>query len=140
MQKRHEELLSMLCLRHAEISSFQLCYVEGDTAYFTNHFDDQWGDDWGDAPYEHNAGHPYSHKGSEIYRVKFEGVFDTPCDQHYNSPYSVAGINERNAPWLTTTKCVGDIPAGSPMWAGSTTKEFITYVLKHNGDVFIKLD
>ena len=38
-----------------------LCYVAANVAYFTTQaLADQWGDDWNDAPYEHNAGTPYS--------------------------------------------------------------------------------
>lgn len=140
MQKRHEELLTLLCLRHAEISSFRLCYIDDDTAFFTNHFEDQWGDDWDDAPYEHNAGSPYAHTGHEIYVVKFSGMFETPSDSHYNSPYSVSDINAKKIPWLTSTIQVGSVANIDTMWAGSTTKEFITFVMEHDGEVFIRMD
>ena len=41
--------------------STALCYVAGNFAYFTTKpLSEQWGDDWDDAPYEHNAGTPYS--------------------------------------------------------------------------------
>ena len=33
----------------------QLCYVEDQSACFTDNFEGQWGDDWNDAPYEHKA-------------------------------------------------------------------------------------
>ena len=38
-----------------------LCYVDSPWAYFTTRpLEKQWGDDWNDAPYEHNAGTPYT--------------------------------------------------------------------------------
>ena len=41
--------------------SAKLCYVDQSWAFFTTKsLSDQWGDDWDDAPYEHNAGYPYS--------------------------------------------------------------------------------
>lgn len=60
---------------------FKLCYINGSTAYFTTlSLDDQWGDDWDDAPYEHNAGTPYS-----------------PCWHNYpasrNNPNAKRGLN-----------------------------------------------
>ena len=39
----------------------RLCYIDNCWAYFTTQpLDKQWGDDWDDAPYEHNAGEPYT--------------------------------------------------------------------------------
>ena len=39
----------------------KLCYVKDNFAYFTTQkLSDQTGDDWNDAPYEYNAGIPYS--------------------------------------------------------------------------------
>lgn len=38
-----------------------LCMVKGDTMYFTTQeIERQWGDDWDDAPWQHNAGNPYT--------------------------------------------------------------------------------
>lgn len=43
------------------MSEFKLCYVKQPWLYFTTQdLEDQWGDDWNDAPYQHNAGKPYS--------------------------------------------------------------------------------
>lgn len=141
MQKRHEEFLTLLCLRHSEINSFRLCFVEEDTAFFTNHFEDQWGDDWDDAPYEHNAGVPYTRAGNEIYVIKFTGCFETPGGSYYNSPYSVLDINAKKVPWLTSTTHGGNNTTKiSVMWAGSVAKEFIIFVLEQDGEIFIRMN
>lgn len=93
---------------------FKLCYVEGNSAFFTTKdLADQWGDDWNDAPYECNAGEPYEphpnrptdwHEDRspkwKIKVVTFEGEFASPCDGYLNSPYSVEMINAGQVPWL----------------------------------------
>lgn len=88
-----------------------LCYVDGNRAYFTTQpLDQQWGDDWDDAPYEHNAGTPY-----------------TPCwhcePEHRNDPNAQRGYRpgtqERYAAgeMCRCPSCVRDWNAdGSPKW------------------------
>lgn len=143
MQKHHEEELTMMCLRHSEINIYQLCYVDINTAYFSSCFATQWGDDWDDAPYEHNAGTPYEHDNGKIYKIMFDGVFERPEENHYNSPYSVQDINAKKVPWLQhndyfrLTK--DNALTVSPLWAGVTAKEFIIFVLKHDGDIYIRM-
>lgn len=67
----------------------------------------EWGDDWNDAPWEHNAGHPYMEQEGAKYfwmRIEDNGVcrIKTPEETSdlYNSPYSVEKINRGLTPWL----------------------------------------
>jgi hypothetical protein len=87
----------------SEWKDYRLCYVENGCAYFTDNFENQWGDDWNDAPYEHNAGLPYTGDNlkadGDIVRVPFAGMTE-PCKDHLNSPLSVQDINSGSAPWL----------------------------------------
>ena len=105
-----------------------LCYVDGQWAYFTTRkLSEQWGDDWNDAPYEHNAGTPYEYhdhdkkEGREpwtISKVAYDGDFETPCEGHNNSPWSVEQINAGAVAWLRTSKwnkTQAIIPAGTTM-------------------------
>ena len=51
-----------LQMKTTDIVPGVLCYVDGPWAWFTTQkLFDQWGDDWDDAPYECNAGDPYSY-------------------------------------------------------------------------------
>jgi hypothetical protein len=139
----------------------KLCYVKGDWAYFTTQekLVDQWGDDWDDAPYEHNAGEPYSptiyHYSDgriqkdprdhnelglpkwEIIKVAWDGNFDQPCDGYLNSPYSVQQINAGSIAWLRTSYHIkGEkfivIPAGVDI------QEFKYLIKQGGGNVYIK--
>lgn len=123
-------------------SDFKLCYVTGCWAYFTTQdLDKQWGDDWNDAPYEHNAGEPYSPQKSYsratrtpdgitweersdytdgepnwvIKKVAFDGWWDQPCENHLNSPYSVQSINKGAVAWLYNPSKKVAIPAGTDL-------------------------
>lgn len=143
MQKHHEEDLAIMCLRCPEINTYQLCYIDDSTAYFSSCFATQWGDDWDDTPYEHNAGTPYEHNDGKIYKIMFDGVFETPEGTHYNSPYSVQDINDKKVPWLKYADYFrlsekNEIVV-SPLWAGATAKEFIIFILEHDGDVYIRM-
>lgn len=117
-----------------------LCYVEGGVAYFTTRdLAHQWGDDWNDAPYEHNAGSPYSFgdrdraRGIEpwtLVRVAFTCPLCQPSDGCSNSPYSVDQINEKRTPWLKPS------PYGGPVvhiFAGVTVAEFRKLVAEAGG-------
>lgn len=110
---------------------WKLCYVNDFDNYNENMLklyftplplDEQWGDDWDDAPYEHNAGTPYT----QNYKAKCLGVWDgcshypeveiktlfietpdwtqsllTPRSGCDNSRYSVKDINSGMVPWVT---------------------------------------
>ena len=127
-----------------------LCYIDGNTAYFTTQpLADQWGDDWDDAPYEHNAGEPYTpmvyyyadgtQKKSDrdwnadgtpkwtILEVDFTGDVRRPCDDVLNSPYSVERINQGVVPWLSVPfDCI---------YAGTSLAEFREFIQRAGGIV-----
>lgn len=128
---------------------WSLCYVDRNFAYFTSiPVELQWGDDWNDAPYEHNAGKPYSdHRPTpgaarvehSILKVAFDGDLSTPRDGFdYNSPYSVEDINIRKAaPWLRTYPYKEEEVL--KIWAGDSLDTFIRVVTKAGGNVYIPL-
>lgn len=112
-----------------------LCYVRGHFAYFTPHaLSEQWGDDWNDAPYEHNAGRPYTDAPAAIVVVAFESEHETPDYGHTNSPYSVEQINAGSVPWLRwpswRTQDRPSIPAGTPL------SRFIEMIEAADGTVY----
>ena len=142
------------------MKNFKLCYIGGDTAYFTTQdISLQWGDDWDDAPYEHNAGTPYepgvhyyadgttskvesdwNEDGTprwEVKRVKFEldSWYTTPADNFTNSPYSVQDINRGDAHWI-----YGTSPEGNTLSipAGTTIEDFKEMVKASGGKIFIE--
>jgi hypothetical protein len=127
------------------MKDFKLCYIKDNFAYFTTQaLDKQWGDDWNDAPYEHNAGEPYSphiqyyadgrtekipeywnEDGSptwEILKVAYDGWYmTTPADiAGSNSRYSVQNINAKMIPWLTSWP-------DKVLFAGATLDEFVAF-------------
>lgn len=111
-----------------------LCLVDRNRAWFTTApLDEQWGDDWNDAPYEHNAGRPYDHKG-DITSVFFEGPFRQPGDSQLNSPYSVQRINEKqDIAWLRPSEFHNhDIH----IHAGTTLTDFVRRVRAAGGRVW----
>lgn len=123
----------------------KLCYIEGHFAYFTTQdLNKQWGDDWNDAPYEHNAGRPYSYrkhneeKGEtpwEIIHVAFSAPLETPADKaHGSSRYSVEQINAGAVAWLASDEWAKEKIA---IMAGVTLPEFIDKVRKSGGDVYL---
>lgn len=140
------------------MKNFKLCYIEGDTAYFTTQdLDKQTGDDWDDVPYEHNAGTPYEprvlhfsdgrkekyaldwHEDGtpmfEIYHLKFAcWNLETPAARHYNSPYSVDMINAGAVAWLS-----GKDKDGKPIaiQAGASIEEFKQKVRQAGGTIYI---
>ena len=112
-----------------------LCYIEDCWAYFTTKpLSEQWGDDWNDAPYEHNAGTPYSDAPGQIIKLAWEASLDQPCDGHCNSPWSVEQINAGAVAWLRSSKYVAGsktvIPAGTPL------SQFKTLIKKAGGFVY----
>jgi hypothetical protein len=118
--------------------TFRLCYVDdGFTAYFTTQeLEKQWGDDWNDAPYEHNAGTPYTPHATdekwEIKKVKFEGPFLLPCSNVANSGFSVEGINRGDIAWLRTES------QGAGLMAGASIALFSTFVQQHGGKLYLE--
>lgn len=90
---------------------YKLFYVEPEKygglkkVYFTTgDITKEWGDDWDDAPWEHNAGHPYENQKDALY---FELCVENgdytnfyTCNyQHGNSPWSVEKINKGAVAW-----------------------------------------
>jgi len=115
--------------------SGQLCYIEDAWAYFTTQeLEKQWGDDWNDAPYEHNAGTPYTEEGFKITRVAFDGEFEQPKDGHFNSPYSVEMINKKACAWLRTSSWKEKQDA---ICAGATFEEFEMFIKRNGGQVYL---
>ncbi|MEE9366058.1 MAG: hypothetical protein V3W44_05155 [Dehalococcoidales bacterium] len=91
----------------------RLCYVSRHIAYFTTQkISEQWGDDWNDAPYEHNAGVPYTYLFQNdsdkapwfITWCYWAGPFKTPDNDSSNSQFSVQDINNGQIPWLRSRK------------------------------------
>lgn len=123
-----------------------LCYIEGNIAYFTTQpLAKQWGDDWNDAPYEHNAGEPYSPHSPEgdqweISKLMFEGPLKTPADigspSGYRSLYSVEEINALAIAWLTPEPYSAK-PGAKPILAGCTKLEFTHLVEAAGGTVYV---
>jgi hypothetical protein len=128
-----------------------LCYISGcGKAFFTTQpLSEQWGDDWNDAPYEHNAGYPYTFRADydgkynnkqpwEINYLYFEGDFETPDAYVTNSPYSVQDINNKAVPWLKGDR-YGKLAGKFEIWAGTSAEDFCRAVLEAGGKVFISL-
>lgn len=130
---------------------FKLCYVEENFAYFTTQeLSKQWGDDWNDAPYEHNAGRPYTPSPNSkkdwsddgtpkwsIKKVAYEGPFNQPCDNYLNSPYSVEAINKGEIAWLFTDRWV---KKPISIKAGVSLQEFTEIVRNAGGEVYLPME
>lgn len=119
-----------------------LCYVAGDFAFFTTQpLEKQWGDDWNDAPYECNAGEPYRpHRASEdwqIIRLAFIADLMRPCDEHWNSPWSVEQINAGAVAWLRPPSWN---KAGEVIPAETTLADFITRIIRSGGAVYVPME
>ena len=128
----------------------KLCYVTGPWAYFTTEsLEEQWGDDWNDAPYQHNAGPPYDHRGQTIVRVAYDGPLYQP-GTYERTDYdgfgdldtrgvSVEDINRgrKRWPWLAEMRWEdGGHVAGVEIWAGSSLEEFVGLVESGGGRVY----
>ena len=127
-----------------------LCYITHPWAYFTTQpLAAQWGDDWDDAPYEHNAGEPYTYathnreRGEDpwsVIKVAFEcAYFDTPDAWTNNSQFqhSVMAINALAVPWLTSARHTTGYHG--PIWAGTTLREFVRRVREVRGGIWVPL-
>lgn len=126
------------------MNEFKLCYVDGSWAWFTTKdVKEQWGDDWNDAPYEHNAGDPYSwaeymdEPKYELMRVAWEGPFSEPKDGHFNSPYCVQDINDGDFPWLRTDEWSD---AHLEIFAGTDFPTFVKLIQKGGGNVYVAME
>lgn len=125
------------------MNDFKLCYVCSSRAWFTTReVTEQWGDDWDNVPYEYNAGSPYGwttwdgEKGREKWEltmIHFSANLYTPADlaPRANSNFSVAMINSKLTPWLTSEDY--DVK----IWAGITLPEFVKAVEATKGLVYL---
>lgn len=123
----------------------RLCYIDGGCAYFTTQpITQQWGDDWNDAPYEHNAGDPYTYSTHnaardeapwEIHCRYYTAQMSTPEDDaSYNSRYCVQTINTGTVAWLRSWK--QGATREDHVWAGDTITEFTRKVQAAGGTVY----
>lgn len=114
---------------------FKLCYVDDGFAYFTTKpLTEQWGDDWNDAPYEHNAGTPYTDEGMEIVKLAYSADMETPREGHSNSPFSVETINSGAVAWLRSSTWS---KVKIAIQAGATLEEFIDKIELVGGEVYL---
>ena len=135
-----DQALAELERDEEEKEEYMLCYIEGDSAYFTTcPLGEQWGDDWNDVPYEHNAGRPYEWSESskskpyKIKKIKFEGGFLQPSEGFGNSPYSVEEINKGNIPWLKSESWIKE---QTRIYAGCLLGNFIKLVNQIEGTIY----
>jgi hypothetical protein len=116
-----------------------LCFVHGNAAYFTTRdLSQQWGDDWDDAPYEHNAGRPYTPHAHDldtwtITEVHWDGPFVLPDEGYMNSPFSVRDINKCVVPWLDEPKWQRH---GIRIYAGTPVSDFIRLMKSVGGRIW----
>ena len=119
---------------------YKLCYVRDNIMYFTDDFENVHGDDFNDAPYECNAGTPYSwskyltdeeNKEYGHTHLRYLGFYSEdvwikePCDYGYNSYFSVEDINKGAVAWLYCEEAGG-------LMAGATIEEAIEWCKKAN--------
>lgn len=90
----------------------RLCYMMDNVMYFTDDFEGQWGDDWNDAPYQCNAGTPYSwrsdlteeenraHGYGHITYVGFVADDVWVKEAWERGNVSVQDVNKGAVPWL----------------------------------------
>lgn len=118
------------------MSDYKLCYLRAPWAYFTKlSLKKQTGDDWNDAPYDCNAGTPYSDDPDQIKKLAFEVDLQEPADYAYNSPYSVDMINSGLVPWLCDYYGNNH---DTKIMAGCLYEDFIKIVLSHGGEIYEK--
>jgi len=131
-----------------KVLDYCLCYIDGRTnvwAWFTScPLEKQWGDDWDDAPYEHNAGQPYTMTIKEfgihgiaidhnLFRVAVDRERGaTPCEGSVNSQWSVQDINNKHVAWLRFEK--------DAIHAGTTLRDFIEIVKRNGGQVYLPVE
>ena len=119
---------------------FKLCFVKDCWAYFTTQpLTEVSGEKWRVFPYEHNAGEPqpWSERHDaervrwEILKVAWEGLLDQPCDNHFNSPWTLEQINAGAIAWLR-----GRLEPRIVIPAGATLAAFCTGVEAAQGTVY----
>jgi hypothetical protein len=127
-----------------------LCYIDMPWCYFTTQpLDQQTGDDWDDAPYEHNAGDPYTYheynekRGDapwEIVTIAIRTNLETPRGLAFrgNSRYSVDMINAKLTPWLRTDEWFKGTPVA--IYAGTPLSEFIKVIQDFGGRVYVDIE
>lgn len=135
--------------------TYKLCYVSWNRAHFTTieNLEDQWGDDWNDAPYEHNAGRPYTYDEKvwdwkskkwiantkpryESDYVFFEGDFEEPDE--FGQSMSVQFVNSGRVPWITSGRW--DSSRDMAIFAGTTYPEFVKKIHANGGRVYEKIE
>lgn len=130
-----------------ENKKFELCYIDGNKAYFTSNWEKQSGDDWNDRPYECNAGDPYEYDYSapeqgiengrgiypkiELKEIYFELPYwvKQPCD---SGSFSVDEINRGDIAWLR-----GD---DFNIHAKTSYEDFIKIIKEHKGKIFLPIE
>jgi hypothetical protein len=141
--------------------NLKLCYVEDNIAYFTSlELDDQWGDDWDDAPYECNAGRPYTpcwhnearevledycwceackkdwnRDGSPKWRIYTLAFYSTCHHLPWNEDKSVQSINTNRDTWLQSYSNID-----SCIHAGDSVQSFIDKVMITGGTIFLPME
>jgi hypothetical protein len=71
----------------------------------------------------------------EIVKVGWDGDFQTPCEGHYNSPWSVEQINAGAVAWLRTSRYSDGNPVVIP--AGTTLERFCELIREGGGTVYL---
>lgn len=146
-------------------TQYYLCYVENGKCWFTNKWSKQWGDDWNDAPYEHNAGEPYTYwsklveDNKDIFKKKwkhypikhkvcyvefpFLSNVVEPCENpkymknECNSKYSVEQINKS----ITQKEPIPWLESEKFSILPKTTyTEFLEIVKQNNGIVYEQIN
>lgn len=125
------------------MDNYKLCYVDLPWCYFTTQeLSNQWGDDWNDAPYEHNAGVPYTWLDEktpkyDVMIVAIDSDLEAPCEYHFNSPYSVEMINNGVVPWLKSPSYSNE---KIEIMAGTSFDDFVRWVKSVRGKVYVKME
>lgn len=135
------ERVKELVKKQSANPEFFLCYVKGNFAWFTSlSVEDQWGDDWDDAPYEHNAGDPYSEEGTKHRKVAFDGPLYQPNEGPRQRSLSVEDVNSGDYPWLIERHWSQPRVDGVRIDAGTNLSEFIDLVGEAGGTVYTEVN
>jgi hypothetical protein len=121
-----EEVTSAPALSEAH----KLVYVDNHCAWFCDQPEKAWGDDWNDAPYECNAGNPYTDRADYLRLFWRDGFFETPAWRNHS--VSVQDVNRGACPWLDNGEV--SIPAHTNM------VEFARLVTGAGGEVYARAE